>query len=332
MEEMPRLMGMDEPIGKVASEVTGLIKKAMPDDTKLYAAALHLISAGGKRLRPFIVVKFFEMFEDDHEGILPVAASVELIHNFTLVHDDIMDRDDFRHGVPTVHRAYGEPFAILAGDTLFAKAFQILSLSAILRHHPDRYMKIADLLAGQSIDICEGQAMDITKISDFYDRDHYMELIKKKTSALFIAASEAGVLAAGKYEHIGAAKRYGESLGSAFQIVDDLLGIVGNPKDTGKPVGDDIREGKKTLPIFIAFSMAGESLKKDILSAYEGKTGQRQIERLVEQIRGLGIEERVKEIASAYAEEARGALSSFPKCQSRDELGELVELVIKRSH
>jgi len=332
MEEGPRLMGMEGPIGKVADEVTGMIKRSMPDATKLYAASLHLISAGGKRLRPFIVVKFFEMFDDDHEGVLPVAASVELIHNFTLVHDDIMDRDDFRHGVPTVHRAYGESFAILAGDTLFAKAFQILSLSSVLARHPERYMKIADLLARRSVDICEGQAMDISNVGDFYDRDHYMDLIRKKTSALFVAASEAGVLAAGKYDYIDAARKYGESLGMAFQIVDDLLGIVGDPRATGKPVGDDIREGKRTLPIFIAFSLADGDLKRGILDAYEGKSSQGQIERLVEEIRGLGIEGRVKEIASSYAGAARVALSSFPECQSRDELEELVELIVKRSH
>src|SRR5215211_1388851 len=157
------------------------------EPSELYEAASHYIRSGGKRLRPIMVIKSCEMFGGSQEDALPAASAVEFIHNFSLVHDDIMDNDDLRHGIPTVHKKFGLPIAILSGDILFSKAFQILSTTNVNSIKDSSLLSMIKKLSSACVDICEGQAKDIQFSEDqnFPSEEEYIEMISKKTAALF---------------------------------------------------------------------------------------------------------------------------------------------------
>src|SRR5918994_4432896 len=152
---------------------------------ELYKASAHYISSGGKRLRPFIVLKASELFGGSSRKAMPAAAAVELVHNFSLVHDDIMDNDEVRHNVPTVHASYGTPLAILAGDILFSKAFQLMSLVGLKEGISEKSIsQMVSRLSTACINVCEGQAIDIQMASESkksYSQTDYITMIEKKT-------------------------------------------------------------------------------------------------------------------------------------------------------
>src|SRR5918993_883047 len=188
------------------------------EPAELYEASAHYIRSGGKRLRPIMVIKSCEMFGGSQEDALPAASAVELIHNFSLVHDDIMDNDDLRHGKPTVHKNFGLPLAILSGDLLFSQEY------------------------------------------NFPTENEYIQMIAKKTAALFEVSCSLGALSSKNFteKDVNNMADFGKNSGIAFQLIDDLIGISGNTKETGKAVGNDIREGKKTYPILLSINKASE--------------------------------------------------------------------------
>lgn len=324
-ERWHSMMQHSEIVNRVNSFISGLLAENMD----VYRASAHLIAAGGKRLRPLLTVRFYESLGGAAEDIIEASAAVELVHNFTLVHDDIMDNDDFRRGVPTVHKVYGTPKAILAGDLLFAEAYRALSMSRALSSHPDRFLRSSMALSENVVQVCEGQDMDITPPKEFSE-DFYYDLIRRKTSALFIASALIGVFASGKNEYESAARAYGDGLGIAFQIVDDLLGIIGDTKETGKPVGSDIREGKRTLPISMAISMADRELKEKILRVYGKPSSDEEMSEIVDRIKSMYLEEHVLKIAQSHARSALDAIGKIPESDSKRSLEELVELAIRR--
>ncbi|MCY4252535.1 MAG: polyprenyl synthetase family protein, partial [Thaumarchaeota archaeon] len=222
----------------------------------LYRAAHHLIASGGKRLRPHLALECCEMLGGARAAAMPAAAAIEMVHNFTLVHDDIMDNDPVRHGVSTVHSRFGLPVAILAGDVLFSGAFAQVSSPSLDERTRARLL---GALAPACVRVCEGQMMDIAMAArrGMPARAEYVEMVEKKTSALFEAACAMGAISAGASERdVRAVSRFGRSLGVAFQITDDIIGAMGDPGVSKKPVGNDIREGKKSLPILLALRSA----------------------------------------------------------------------------
>ena len=318
---------------RIAEKVTKFIIDNLDKEPGLlYDAGLHLIKSGGKRLRPFIVIKFYNLYRKDEDPVLPAAAALELVHNFSLIHDDIMDRDDFRHNVPTVHRAFGDAMAILAGDALFAKAFELLTITPALSD--ERLRKAVTVLSKASIELCKGQTEDVTSFKREFNESYYYSLINKKTSSLLAASSSVGCIAGGGDDgDLKVAEAYGRKLGLAFQLVDDLLGIVGDPDVTGKPVGGDLREGKKTVPIYLALKRATPSEKEVIMRIYGRKDApQEEVERAVSVIKGLGVGEEVRGMADRYAKEALDRLDLLPKGPGRRWLVELVDFVVKRAH
>ncbi|MGC8661414.1 MAG: polyprenyl synthetase family protein [Nitrososphaeria archaeon] len=319
------MMQHSEIVNRVNLFIDGLLGENMD----VYRASAHLIAAGGKRLRPLLTVRFYESLGGTAEDIIEASAAVELVHNFTLVHDDIMDNDDYRRGVPTVHRVYGTAKAILAGDLLFAEAYRALSMSRVLNSHPDRFLRSSSALTENVVQVCEGQDMDITPPKEF-NESFYYDLIRRKTSALFVASALIGVYASGKNEYESAARTYGDGLGIAFQIVDDLLGIIGDAKETGKPVGSDIREGKRTLPISIAIGMADKELKAKILGVYGKPSSDEEMKEIVDRIKSMYLEEQVLNIARSHAQSALDAIKKIPESDSKRSLEELVELAIRR--
>ena len=298
---------------------------------KLYDAAGHLIVNGGKRLRPYMVIRSCQILGGKSSTAMISASAVEMVHNFTLVHDDIMDNDEMRHGVPTVHKKFGMPIAILAGDVLFSKAFQIISESKL---SPNANTHLISRLAKACVDVCEGQLLDI-KMADekrIPTEKEYITMIGKKTAALFdVSCAMGAICATNKPKDISNLSTFGRNLGIAFQITDDLIGVMGDPKVTKKPVGNDLREGKKSLPILMAIKLAKGNEKKIILKAFgNSKISKKDLNMAVEVIRSLGIEEKVRNQALKYAEKSEKALTKY-KGTAKVELVALLDFVVKRS-
>ena len=297
----------------------------------LYDAAGHLIIHGGKRLRPYMVIKSCKILGGNITKAMPAASAVEMIHNFTLVHDDIMDNDEIRHGVPTVHKKFGMPIAILAGDVLFSKAYQVISDSKLPK---DATIELISRLAKACVDVCEGQLLDIRMAEQkkIPSQTEYITMIGKKTAALFdVSCAMGAICATNKKKDVENLSNFGRNLGIAFQITDDLIGVMGDPKITKKPVGNDLREGKKSLPILMAIKLSKGKEKKQILNVFGNpKASRKDLTNAVEAIRKLGIEESVRDQALKYAEKAEKSLSKYSG-PSKIELVALLDFVVKRS-
>lgn len=297
---------------------------------QLYRAAGHLIVNGGKRLRPFMVIKSAQVLGGTARSAMPAAAAVEMIHNFTLVHDDIMDNDEMRHGVMTVHNKFGTPMAILAGDVLFSKAYQTISESGM---DDARKAALVSRLAGACVDVCEGQLLDIMMASSkkLPGQSRYIGMIEKKTAALFDVSCAMGAICAGAgRSDIARLSSFGRNLGISFQITDDLIGITGESRITKKPVGNDLREGKKSLPILLAIKSARGADRTTILRSFGNRRASKSdLERSVSVIRSLGIEEMVRDRAYFYAKKARTSLGGYSG-GAKDELVSLLDFVVKR--
>ena len=214
----------------------------------LYAPIRFALSGNGKRFRPILVHLAGRANNADPESLMKIALAVELLHNFTLVHDDIMDNDDMRHGQAAIHSKWDESTAILAGDGINAIA-QIL-LSGI----PDRSNEICRFFNQATLEVCEGQALDKEFENDLsITEDQYLEMIEKKTGSLLGAcAALSATLVGADQEVINYFDQFGRAFGNGFQIHDDLLEIYGNPNEMGKSLGSDIAEGKQTMMVIKA--------------------------------------------------------------------------------
>ena len=320
------------PIEENAKKVNQYLNSKLKGEPKmLYDAAGHLIVNGGKRLRPYMVMKSCQILRGKTSNAMSAASAVEMVHNFTLVHDDIMDNDEMRHGVPTVHKKFGMPIAILAGDVLFSKAYQVISESKLSEKST---IQLIARLAKACVDVCEGQLLDIKMAEQkkIPSQAEYITMIGKKTAALFdVSCAMGAICATNKVNDITNLSTFGRNLGIAFQIIDDLIGVMGDPKITKKPVGNDLREGKKSLPILMAIKMSKGENKKIILKAFgNSKATKNDLKRAVEAIRSLGIEETVRNQALKYAKKAEDALVKYSGI-SKKEMISLLDFVVKRS-
>ncbi|MEM2125639.1 MAG: polyprenyl synthetase family protein [Candidatus Methanosuratincola sp.] len=318
---------IEEEIESVSREVGAFIDSMLARKDTLFKSAYHLPSHGGKRMRPYLVVKSCEAVGGDRGLAIAPAAAVELLHNFTLVHDDIMDNDTMRRGVPTVHVLWGTPTAILAGDLLFAEAFE-----AILRSKLDdrRARAAASVLSDATVKLSIGQFQDMS----FEERDEiteveYLEMISGKTAALFQACAEIGAIVGGGGEdRVAKLGAYGWNLGMAFQIFDDYLGITSNEEELGKPVGNDLREGKKTLIVIRGMQTRSRDIIKSLLG--NKNATQAQLASLITSLDEDGVLGYVREKALGYVEEAKRALSCLPDSEPKNSLTQLVEFAVMR--
>ncbi len=321
-----------------ASTVNEFILRSLEGKPKeLYQASSHLMRTGGKRLRPFMVIKSCEMLGGTVKRALPAAAAVELVHNFTLVHDDIMDNDEMRHGTATVHRYYGMPLAILAGDILFSKSFELLTFNGRKVGIPDS--DIADMVAQLSracTEICEGQATDIgfASGSKIPKEPDYVKMIGKKTAALFEVSCALGALSAPNHtsRDVENLSSFGRNIGIAFQLVDDLIGVVGDTKLTGKAAGNDIREGKKTYPILLALNNSKDKDRDRILRVFGSKNASgAEIKEAVRVISDIGIEQDVRNEARKYMNDALKSIGGYGDSDARRSLQFSADFVVGRS-
>ncbi len=307
-------------IKKNAGVVNKFLKKELKGNPKqLYDAASHLILHGGKRLRPFLVLKSCQMLGGRQSDAMAAASAVEMIHNFTLVHDDIMDNDEMRHGVPTTHKKFDMPLAILAGDVLYSKAYNTISSKS--------------KLSKTCVEICEGQVNDIKFAENkrIPSGKEYIKMIEKKTAVLFeVSCAMGAICAKRKQKDVKNLSTFGRNLGIVFQITDDLIGIIGDSKVTKKPVGNDIREGKKSLPIILAIKKAKGKNRKIIMRVFgNSKASKQQIRLAVNVIRSLGVEEEVRNMTLKYAQQAEKSLRTYTG-SAKNEIISLLDFVIKR--
>ncbi|MDH7518114.1 MAG: polyprenyl synthetase family protein, partial [Candidatus Thermoplasmatota archaeon] len=273
----------------------------------LYDAARHLPMAGGKRLRPCISMLAGEAVSGDSKKVMPFAIAIELIHNFTLVHDDIMDKSHLRRNLPTVHIKFGEPTAIMAGDLLFAKAFESI------HNMEDIYVfrKLDYGLVKCVEEICEGQQLDMEfEKRDIVSEKEYLEMIMKKTAFLFMFAAEGGAIAAdGTKEEVNALKEYGKFLGLAFQIWDDYLDISSREETLGKDIGNDIRNGKKTLIAVYTLNNVSGGDKKLLGNIFGNKDASEEEVRMVfDLFKKTKSIDYARETAVEYCNKAKEAL------------------------
>jgi len=296
----------------------------------LYDAAGHLPLAGGKRLRPCVSMISCEAVGGDLKRVIPFAAALELIHNFTLVHDDIMDKSHLRRNLPTVHIKFGEPTAILAGDLLFAKAFEVMHE---ISGDPSVFKRVNSGLVNCVRDICEGQQLDMEfeKKQDVSEKE-YLEMIRKKTAVLFRFSAEGGaILGGGTEEEIIALSKYGESLGLAFQIRDDYLDMSSDEETLGKDIGNDIRNGKKTLIAVRSIDNAvGDD--KNLLEKIFGNGGasEQDVKRVYDLFKNMKSIEYAKNAALGYSIKAKKALDMVNDSDAKQVLIELAEYSITR--
>ena len=221
--------------------------------SNLYDPLRYFLTIGGKRIRPILTLLGVELFGKDKTNALPQALSIEVFHNFTLIHDDIMDRAPLRRNMETVHEKWNSDIAILSGDVLMIKAYQLLG-----QIDPALLPEAFDLFNKTATDVCEGQQMDM----DFETRDdvtvhEYMEMIRLKTSVLLGAALNLGaIVAKASKEDKESLRIFGENIGVAFQIQDDILDLYGDPEKFGKQIGGDLMSNKKTILHLTAISKA----------------------------------------------------------------------------
>ncbi len=293
---------------------------------ELYRAARYLIEAGGKRLRPTVVLLSAQALQPNIgiEQILPAAVAVELVHNFTLVHDDIMDADETRRSIETVHTKWGVSEGILAGDTLYAKAFEILSYT---QAKPENMTKCLRLLSKACLHVCEGQWLDITFENDQRVSEvQYLEMVQKKTASLYAAAlAMGGILADGTQDEIHALWEFGLAMGTAFQIRDDVLDLI-TPYDVlGKDRGSDLIEGKMTLIMI-------HGLRHGVKLSLSELTTEGEIDEAVKTLEGAGSIAYAMEKAQEILDLGKSKIAPLTDSEAKEELLKLADYMISRTY
>ncbi|HRO11369.1 polyprenyl synthetase family protein [Amaricoccus sp.] len=307
--------------------VNGLIRARMASKhaPRIPEVTAHLVEAGGKRLRPLLTLAAARLCGYEGEHHLRLAATVEFIHTATLLHDDVVDESARRRGRPTANLLWDNKSSVLVGDYLFARAFQLMVETGTLR--------VLDILANASAVIAEGEVLQLTAASNLgTDEATYRQVVRGKTAALFAAAAEVGgVIAGAGAAEVAALATYGDALGIAFQIADDLLDYGGVSANLGKNIGDDFRERKMTLPVIRALAEASP-VERQFWARVIGRGEQREgdLEQALALMGRHGSLASTLETARAEAARAREALGALPPGEMRDLLDELADFVVAR--
>ena len=252
---------------RTANEILQAINQyldTMPYDRQplsLYEPIQYVLSLGGKRIRPTLMMLAYNLYQEDPEKILPQACALETYHNFTLLHDDLMDHADMRRGHPTVHVKWDANTAILSGDTMLLMAFKLMMQC------PQEYLHaVLDVFTETTLEIGEGQQYDMTfETRDDVREEEYIEMIRLKTSVLLACALKIGAILGGaSASDAENLYKFGEQIGLAFQLQDDFLDVYGDPKVFGKAIGGDILCNKKTFMLINAFNKADEAQRKEL--------------------------------------------------------------------
>lgn len=302
-----------------------ILSKAGSDVEMIPEVANHLISSGGKRLRPMLTLAAAQMFGYDGDAHVKLATSVEFMHTATLLHDDVVDESDMRRGKRTARMIWGNQASVLVGDFLLGQAFRMMvevgSLDAL------------DILSNAASVIAEGEVMQLGAAKNLETtEDDYLAVIKAKTAALFSAAAEVGPIVAEASKTDRAALRsYGTNLGLAFQMIDDALDYGGNARDLGKNVGDDFREGKVTLPVILSYRRGSAEEREFWKDAIEnGRSDDESLERALGLMTKHGAIGDTIARARHFGEIARDALAPLKKTPQKQALLDVIDFCISR--
>ena len=323
-ERLARLLATD------MERVSALIRERMASRSapRIPEVTAHLVEAGGKRLRPLLTLAAARLCgcgEEESDDHVRLAATVEFIHTATLLHDDVVDESRQRRGRPTANLLWDNQSSVLVGDYLFARAFELMVETGSLR--------VLAILSRASATIAEGEVLQLTAARDLAtDEAVYLEVVRGKTAALFAAACEAGGVVAGASDaEVEALRTYGDALGVAFQIADDLLDYAGDPDATGKAVGDDFREGKLTLPLIKAVARADAEERAFFSRAIErGRREAGDLDCALAILARHGALEATRADALTWATRARSALDALPDGPLTDALRDLAAQVVTR--
>ena len=307
--------------------VNALIRERMASQhaPRIPEVTAHLIEAGGKRLRPMLTLAAARLCGYDGPFHIHLAATVEFIHTATLLHDDVVDESAQRRGRPTANLLWDNKSSVLVGDYLFARSFQLMTATG--------NMEVLEILANASATIAEGEVLQLTAAQDLRTgEDIYLQVVRGKTAALFSAATEVGgEIAGADPAQVAALFDYGDALGIAFQIADDLLDYGGTSDAIGKNVGDDFRERKLTLPVIKAVAKATDEERAFWVRVIEkGQQGEGDLEQALAIMARHSAMEAARDDALSWSARARAALAPLPDHPLREMLDALADYVVAR--
>lgn len=314
-----------DPMAADMAQVDQVIRQRLASDVALINQISHyIVSAGGKRIRPRLVLLFAEALGFTGPERYELAATVEFIHTATLLHDDVVDESSLRRGRETANALFGNAASVLVGDFLYSRAFQMMV--GVNR------MRVLDVLADATNVIAEGEVLQLMNMHDpDLAVDDYLRVIRFKTAKLFEASARLGAVLAGADAVVEeACADYGRSLGTAFQLVDDLLDYEGDTSALGKNVGNDLREGKPTLPLLVAMARSSDDERQLIRHAIEHGEPDR-LDEILAIVRRTGALTTTRDAARAEADKADRALSALPDSAARKALLELSARSVERS-
>ena len=293
----------------------------LPYDRKplsLYEPVRYVLSLGGKRIRPVLMLLSYNMFKDDPESILSSACALETYHNYTLLHDDLMDNADLRRGHETVHRRWDATTAILSGDSMLVLAYERMQ-----QCRPDKLAEVLALFTETALEIGEGQQydMDFEHRTDVSEAE-YIEMIRLKTSVLLACATKMGaILADAPEQDAEALYKFGEQMGLAFQLQDDFLDVYGDTRVFGKAIGGDITSNKKTFMLINALNLANEQQRKELLHWVTAENFDRdeKVKAVTRLYNEIGIDRLAQERIAYYFGESRKYLEAVNLPDERKE-------------
>lgn len=309
------------------AQVNRLIRERMASEhaPRIPEVTAHLVEAGGKRLRPMLTLAAARLCGYQGGDHIKLAATVEFIHTATLLHDDVVDESQQRRGRPTANLLWDNQSSVLVGDYLFARSFLLMVETGSLR--------VLDILSRASATIAEGEVLQLTAASDLGTGESvYLQVVRGKTAALFSAATQVGgIIADAPEPQVQALCDYGDALGVAFQIADDLLDYQGDSAATGKNIGDDFRERKLTLPIIKALATATADERAFWVRTIEkGQQQDGDLEQALSLMHKHGTLDATRRDALDWAEKAKTALTALPDHEMTDTLSDLADYVVHR--
>jgi octaprenyl-diphosphate synthase len=317
------------PLSVIAADmqaVDAAIRTQLHSDVALVSQiADYIISAGGKRIRPALVLLMAKAWGYQGEDHYKLAAVVEFIHTATLLHDDVVDESDLRRGRKTANAMFGNAASVLVGDFVYSRAFQMMvSVNS---------MRVMQILADATNVIAEGEVLQLMNMHDpDVTEERYLQVIRSKTAKLFEAATELGSLIAGAPEQqVAAATEYGRSLGTAFQLIDDVLDYSGDSSAIGKNVGDDLREGKPTLPL-IYLMQHGTSQQRELVRACIANGDEAHFDQVLAAITSSGALDYTRRQAEAARDRAIEAINGLPSGTGKEALQSLANFAVDRNH
>lgn len=293
----------------------------------LYEPNEYFLKLGGKRIRPVLCLMGNELFDEINPDAWNTAIAIELFHNFTLIHDDIMDKAPLRRGMQTVHSKYGENTALLAGDVMLVKAYDYLN-----KINSSYIHAVLDLFNRTAMEVCEGQQLDMDfEQKDEVSLDEYLRMIELKTSVALAASLQVGAILGGAGQrNQNLIYEFGKKLGMAFQVQDDYLDAFGDPKKFGKQVGGDILSNKKTFLLIHALETASAKNKKELQGLLK-TNGDNKIQRVIAIYKDAGVDGWALQLKNKYLDEALNHLEDIAVLSKRKEpLKELAHFLIKR--